>query len=107
MILRALDEKGERTMFTWVPPWAAYDTFDRDIFQEVEKEGPCMIYSGGMAITNDAKSGENLISFFKRRKEAGSKILFDVNLRAESYGFIGRPEFPLAGAMARHNRRGR
>lgn len=89
LCIAVVDEKGERTMFTWVPPWAEYDTFDTGIFQEVEKESPCMIYSGGMAITNDAKSGENLISFFKRRKEAGSKILFDVNLRAESYGFTG------------------
>ena len=87
--IAVMDSSGERTMFTWVPPWSDYDHYSKGMFSEVIDKGPFYLFSGGMAITNDEASGEALLSFCRNMKERGSTIIFDLNIRAETYGFVG------------------
>lgn len=84
-----LDEGGERTMFCFVPPWADFPKFKEDSFRNVP-ELPCQIlFSSGMAILDDHENNAAVLSFFENRKAAGAKIVFDLNVRAESYGYEG------------------
>ena len=84
-----LDEGGERTMFCFVPPWADFPKFKEDSFRNVP-ELPCQIlFSSGMAILDDHENNAAVLSFFEDRKAAGAKIVFDLNVRAESYGYEG------------------
>ena len=84
-----LDERGERTMFCFVPPWADYPRFHENSFDQVPDFAPQLLFTSGMALLDDAGNNAAVLSFFEKRKAAGAKIVFDLNVRAESYGFEG------------------
>ena len=84
-----LDEQGERTMFCFVPPWADYPRFKENSFDIVPDFADQILFTSGMAFLEDVENNAAVLSFFERRKAAGAKIVFDLNVRAESYGFEG------------------
>ena len=84
-----LDQSGERTMFCFVPPWADYPRFDRHSFAHVPPFPRQILFTSGMAVLDDRDHNESLLQFLTNRKEAGAMIVFDLNVRAESYGYEG------------------
>ena len=85
--IAVLDEKGERTMFSWVPPGSRYPTFSRDSFSERLYSMDCLLFTGGMTLNNDVSSMDSVYSFIKSMKERTDSIfVFDLNTRIESYG---------------------
>ncbi len=89
-----LDETGERTMFCFVPPWADFPRFQEKSFEKLLEEGALdpkeeILFTSGMAILDDADNNRAVLEFFRGRKAAGAKIIFDLNVRAESYGYEG------------------
>ena len=84
-----LDRSGERTMFCFVPPWADYPRFEASGFDRIPEEPGQFLFTSGMAMLDDPVNNEAVLSFFARRKAAGATIVFDLNIRAESYGYEG------------------
>jgi fructokinase len=85
-----LDKNRDRTMFVWVPPWSDFDHYTINSFPEEIYKKPAIIFSSGMVLTNDIDSGNAIVEFFKRMKANNSILVFDLNIRAESYGFDGQ-----------------
>ena len=97
-----LDQSRERTMFCFVPPWADYPRFHKKSFEavprksssglqaadELDPEGE-ILFTSGMAILEDKENNAAVLQFFKDRKASGALIVFDLNVRAESYGYEG------------------
>ena len=84
-----LDQKGERTMFCFVPPWADYPRFTAKSFEGIPSFSEQILFTSGMAMLDDAAHNAAVLAFFTERKKAGAKIIFDLNVRAESYGYEG------------------
>jgi sugar/nucleoside kinase (ribokinase family) len=85
-----LDESGERTMFCFIPPWADYPRFKQDSFSHVPAGNPqTLLFTSGMAFHDDMENNKAVLRFFRRQKAQGSRIVFDLNVRAESYGYEG------------------
>ena len=85
-----LDESGERTMFCFIPPWADYPRFKQGSFSHVPAGNPeTLLFTSGMAFHDDRNNNEAVLDFFRRQKAQGSRIVFDLNVRAESYGYEG------------------
>ncbi len=96
-----LDEYGERTMFCLVPPWADFPRFHENSFSRVleriqsiaEKAGSRddmpILFTSGMAFLEDPENNRSVLDFFKAAKKLGAEIVFDLNVRAESYGYEG------------------
>ena len=84
-----LDQRGERTMFCFVPPWADFPRFTASSFTTVPAFEGEILFTSGMAILDDARNNASLLDFFRRRKKDGALIVFDLNVRAESYGLEG------------------
>lgn len=85
--LAVLDDTGDRTMFTWIPPWSALDNYTTNSFSEELYKKPAIVFSSGMSLTNNIESGEALLDFFRCMKESQSILVFDLNIRVESYGY--------------------
>ncbi|MBU5330845.1 hypothetical protein KQI61_01415 [Anaerocolumna aminovalerica] len=85
--IAVLDHSGDRTMFTWIPPWSALDHYTSDSFPKELYKKPAIVFSSGMSLTNNIESGNALLDFFKEMKENQSILVFDLNIRAESYGY--------------------
>ncbi|NPV57495.1 MAG: carbohydrate kinase family protein [Anaerolineae bacterium] len=85
--IAVLDENRDRTMFVWVPPWSGLDHYTLNSFSEEIYKKPAIIFSSGMVLTNDIESGNAILAFIERMKENNSILVFDLNIRAESYGF--------------------
>ena len=84
-----LDEGGERTMFSFVPPWADYPRFDEKSFRNVPHAEESMLFTSGMAVLDDPGNNAAVLDFFRKRRAEGARIVFDLNVRAESYGYEG------------------
>ena len=85
--IAVLDEDGERTMFSWVPPGSRYPTFSKESFSERLYSMDSILFTGGMTLNNDVPSMEAVYSFIRDMKErTDSKFIFDLNTRIESYG---------------------
>lgn len=85
--IAVLDEQGDRTMFSWLPPGAGYPTFSESSFSEDLFSMDAVLFTGGMTLSNDVPSMDAVYSFIKRMKqETDSVFVFDLNARIESYG---------------------
>ena len=82
-----LDGRGERTMFCFVPPWADFPRFSERSFEGIPDAD--ILFTSGMAILDDEENDQAVLSFVRRQKERGARIVFDLNVRAESYGYVG------------------
>ena len=95
-----LDRTGERTMFCFVPPWADYPRFDERSFDAVPDYPDQILFTSGMAFLDDAQNNRAVLDFFERRRESGARIVFDLNVRAESYGYEGERRFSMERMIA-------
>ncbi len=100
-----LDEDGERTMFCFVPPWADFPRFNEKSFLFVKEgirhfEEPPILFTSGMAFLDDQTNNRSVLDFFRSEKENGAQIVFDLNVRAESYGFEGVRRFDMEEMIA-------
>ena len=85
--IAVLDDQGDRTMFSWLPPGAGYPTFSESSFSEDLFSMDAVLFTGGMTLSNDVPSMDAVYSFIKRMKqETDSVFVFDLNARIESYG---------------------
>ena len=87
LCIAVLDADNERTMFVWIPPWSRLDRFTEESFPEELFLKPAIVFSSGMVLHSAIESGKAVIEFFKKMKQNQSVLVFDLNLRAESYGF--------------------
>ena len=84
-----LDGSGERTMFCFVPPWADFPRFKEHDFDRIPAFPEQILFTSGMAMLEDARNNAAVLDFFRKRKADGAMIVFDLNVRAESYGYEG------------------
>ena len=99
--IAVLDESGERTMFCFVPPWADYPHFTADSFRNAPKaERGDIVFTSGMAFLDDAANNAAVLTFFKEQKEHGATVIFDLNVRAESYGYAGERKASMEQMIA-------
>lgn len=80
-----IDESGERVMFPWLPPGSDYPKFSRENTSLVPRE-KMLVFSGGMVMNNDPESMDAVCTLIEELKACGSTVVFDLNVRAETYG---------------------
>lgn len=95
-----MDQSGERTMFCFVPPWADFPRFDESSFGAIPEYADQILFTSGMAMLEDAKNNAAVLDFFATRKKAGALIVFDLNVRAESYGYEGERKASMEKMIA-------
>ena len=95
-----LDQTGERTMFCFVPPWADYPRFDRHSFDGIPSDSGQILFTSGMAFLDDAQNNAAVLEYFTKQKETGAMIVFDLNVRAESYGYEGERKASMEKMIA-------
>lgn len=87
LTLVILDESGERTMFPWNLPGAREGLFEEDELSE-DFCGKCdWIHTSGLALKGEGEHEKVLTEFVRACKKAGAKVSFDLNIRAESFGY--------------------
>lgn len=82
-----LDEEGERTMFPWNPPGAGEGHFEEGELPEKLCEKCCWLHTSGLALKGEGIHEKVIASFVGACKKAGAKVSFDLNIRAESFGY--------------------
>jgi sugar/nucleoside kinase (ribokinase family) len=86
MVCIAIIDEGERLVFPWVPPGGSLPVFRDDTFAKVPNQDFWILMSG-MLLTNEPETMDAVLRFAHRMKEnTHSRILFDLNLRIETYG---------------------
>lgn len=82
----AVLENGERLILPWLPPQAELPRFRAKQFTKVPREDVLLV-SSGMILTNDEETMRAVVGFIEEMKRmTASRFLFDLNLRAETYG---------------------
>lgn len=81
-----IDENNERKIFTWCPEWSNFDDFKPEYFDAIYPDENSIFYFSGIIITHDEENINAVLHFLERAKRSGSKIVFDLNLRADAYG---------------------
>ena len=84
--IAVIDEENERTMFSWLPPGSDYPKFNANNLSGIPEDEPMLVFTGGMVMNNDPDSMDAICAKIERLKEHGSTIVFDLNVRAETYG---------------------
>lgn len=85
--IAVVEENGDRTMFSWIPPGAGYPMFSDSSFCPELFETDSLIFTGGMSLNNDGGSMKAVRDFVARMKErTNSLFVFDLNTRIETYG---------------------
>lgn len=85
--IAVVEENGDRTMFSWIPPGAGYPTFSADSFRPELFLTDSLIFTGGMSLNNDSCSMKAVRDFVAEMKEkTDSLFVFDLNTRIETYG---------------------
>lgn len=84
--IAVIDENNERIMFPWLPPGSDYPKFSRDNLSGIPEEEPMLVFTGGMVMNNDPDSMNAVCEKIERLHENGSTVVFDLNVRAETYG---------------------
>lgn len=91
LTLVVLDETGERTMFPWNLPGAKEGLFETGELSEDFCRKCSWIHTSGLALKGEGKHEKVLTEFVRACKKAGAKVSFDLNIRAESFGYtVGR-----------------
>ena len=83
--IAVIDEDNERVIFPWLPPGSDYPKFSADNLSLIPDEA-MLVFSGGMVMNNDPASMAAVCEKAETLKKAGSTIVFDLNVRAETYG---------------------
>ena len=80
-----IDENNERVIFPWLPPGSGYPTFSAENLARIPR-WKMLVFTGGMVMNNDPSSMDAVCRVCEELKEAGSVIVFDLNVRSETYG---------------------
>ena len=80
-----IDENNERVIFPWLPPGSGYPTFSKENLSLIPRQA-MWVFTGGMVMNNDPSSMNAVCEVSEELKEAGSRIVFDLNVRSETYG---------------------
>jgi len=80
-----IDENNERVIFPWLPPGSGYPTFSRKNLALIPRR-KMLVFTGGMVMNNDPSSMSAVSEVLEELKAAGSVIVFDLNVRSETYG---------------------
>ena len=80
-----IEENNERVIFPWLPPGSGYPTFSKENLALIPRE-KMMVFTGGMVMNNDPSSMAAVCRVCEELKDAGSLIVFDLNVRSETYG---------------------
>ena len=80
-----IDEDNERIIFPWLPPGSDYPKFSRENLSGIPEEA-MLVFSGGMVMNNDPESMAAVCEKAEALKQAGSTVVFDLNVRSETYG---------------------
>ena len=83
--IAVIDEDNERVIFPWLPPGSDYPKFSAKNLSLIPDEA-MLVFSGGMVMNNDPASMDAVNTKTEVLKQAGSTIVFDLNVRAETYG---------------------
>lgn len=81
-----IGEDNDRKMFTWCPQWSDFDDFKPEDFSKIEADEDSIFYFSGIIITHDEDNINTVLDFLQKAKSKGSKVVFDLNLRADVYG---------------------
>ena len=84
--IAVIDEDNERIMFPWLPPGSDYPKFNRENLSGIPEEEPMLVFTGGMVMNNDPDSMNAVCEKIEHLHENGSTVVFDLNVRAETYG---------------------
>lgn len=84
--IAVVDDTNDRKMFTWCPDWSDFDDFKPEHFKKIQPDEDCIFYFSGIIITHDEASITAVMDFLEFAKTKGSKVVFDLNLRAQAYG---------------------
>ena len=84
--IAVVDDTNDRKMFTWCPEWSDFDDFKPEHFEKIQPDKDCIFYFSGIIITHDEASITAVMDFLELAKRKGSKVVFDLNLRAQAYG---------------------
>ncbi len=83
--IAVIDENKERVIFPWLPPGSDYPRFSAENLSRIPEE-ELLVFSGGMVMNNDPASMNAVCEKTEALKRAGSTVVFDLNVRAETYG---------------------
>lgn len=83
--IAVIDEDNERVIFPWLPPGSDYPKFSAKNLSLIPEEA-MLVFSGGMVMNNDLASMDAVNVKAEALKQAGSTVVFDLNVRAETYG---------------------
>jgi sugar/nucleoside kinase (ribokinase family) len=86
LCIAVIEEDRERTIFPWLPPGSDYPSFTEDNLSLIPEDEPLLAFTGGMVMTNDPVTMDAVCAKAERLKQAGSTIVFDLNVRSETYG---------------------
>ena len=86
LCIAVIDEDNERTMFSWLPPGSDYPKFSEENLSLIPENEPMLVFTGGMVMNNDPSSMNAVTDKIQQLKQTGSTVVFDLNVRAESYG---------------------
>ena len=80
------EENGDRLILPWFPPGSTVPHLTERSFSKIPRKD-YFLFSGGMMMNNEEETMASVTAFFREMKEAtNSRLLFDLNLRIESYG---------------------
>ncbi|MBQ2478785.1 MAG: hypothetical protein II510_04870 [Erysipelotrichales bacterium] len=95
LCLAVIDEMKDRLVFPWCSPKAHYLRFDRTSFEKIPRED-YLVFLSGMVLTNEKTTMRETVRFIRElRLHTESKIVFDCNVRRETYGLNREREMCL------------
>lgn len=86
LCVAVLEENGDRLILPWLPPGSTLPRLTAESFAKVPRKD-YWLFSGGMMMSGEEPTMKSVTEFFREmRKTTDSRLLFDLNLRIESYG---------------------
>ncbi len=86
LCVAVLEENGDRLILPWLPPGSTLPRLTAESFAKVPRKD-YWLFSGGMMMSGEEPTMKSVVEFFREMRETtGSRLLFDLNLRIESYG---------------------
>ena len=86
LCIAVVEENGDRLILPWFPPGSTTPHLTKESFSKVPRKD-YWLFSSGMMMSNEEETMKSVVEFFREMRETtNSKLLFDLNLRIESYG---------------------
>lgn len=86
LCVAVVEENGDRLILPWFPPGSTLPRLTKESFSKVPRRD-YWLFSSGMMMSNEEETMKSVVDFFREMKETTNSVLmFDMNLRIESYG---------------------